>query len=160
MSSFVHEHINQLNRSLSASFVQQAQTQEVVAATAANDELEWFLTTASQSIDLSSGSELPDWHAVQSQLEAYLDRTDNDVSTESLAWLFVAKSTVAVYGILLDTLLNSTLPLSESIRYWNSIYGSRLHEAYYALQSDYHYKAGVDTEKRVHSFIIHVFSCL
>lgn len=51
----------------------------------------------------------------------------------AMEWLFVTKCMIAIYGMLVDTVLNSTLPLSQSVQYWNDIYGSSTNETYYAL---------------------------
>ncbi|KAI8140932.1 ATP synthase regulation protein NCA2-domain-containing protein [Fennellomyces sp. T-0311] len=135
MATFVNEHVNQLNHSLSTlfesqSFVQSENVSDPEVALQKNDR-NLFLTLASQAIDLSQPA-LPNVQTVQKYLELY---TETNASASPLDWAFVAKCSVAVYGVLLDRVLNSTLPLSESVSYWNSVYGSSLNEAYYALQT-------------------------
>ena len=134
MTTFVNEHINQLNRSLSTLFTpppsfQSQHASNPEAALEKNDQ-QLFLTLASQDIDLSQ-QVLPKVQIVQKYLELY----NTDGQGSSLDWLFLSKCTVALYGVLLDRVLNSTLPLSQSVTYWNNLYGSSLREAYYALQS-------------------------
>lgn len=64
----------------------------------------------------------------------------DEVSTASateidLEWLAVAKAAIQVYGIVLNTLLDQTIPLSESIWYWDGILGSYAYTALYTVQS-------------------------
>ncbi|KAI9318761.1 ATP synthase regulation protein NCA2-domain-containing protein [Dichotomocladium elegans] len=140
MSTFVNEHVNKLNSSLSSIFQNQAcvrieqtgaQSPEI-----ALKQSDWnlFLALASQSIDLSQNSTLPQIDNVKHYLDLYLSQQLDDRNS-TLEWLFIAKSVVAVYGQLLERVLNSTLPLSQSIQYWNGIYGSSLNEMYYAFQT-------------------------
>lgn len=142
MTDFVHEQVNQLNNTLSTLF----QNQNVNITTEAenkfidpiqaldHNDLDLFLTCASRDIDLSSA--LPDMEAIKKYLDLYYHhRKQHQNSDSSLEWLFISKCTVAVYGYILKNILNSTLPLSEAIQYWNGIYGSKRYETYYALQS-------------------------
>lgn len=68
-----------------------------------------------------------------------IQRTE-DISTAStveteLEWLAVAKAAIQIYGTVLNTLLDQTIPLSESIWYWDDILGSYAYTALYTLQS-------------------------
>lgn len=68
-----------------------------------------------------------------------IQRTE-EVSTASAAeseleWLAVAKAAIQVYGTVLNTLLDQTIPLSESIWYWDDILGSYPYTALYTIQS-------------------------
>lgn len=47
----------------------------------------------------------------------------------------MAKAAIQVYGTLLNTLLDQTIPLSESIWYWDDVLGSYGYTALYTLQS-------------------------
>lgn len=70
-----------------------------------------------------------------------LQRSDTDeqvtISSEDvdLEWLAVGKATVQVYGVVLNTLLDQTIPLSESIWYWDDILGSYAYTGLYTLQT-------------------------
>ena len=146
MNTFVNEHINRLNNSLSTVFQQQqqeyVQSNNVFDPETAlkRDDPNLFLTLASQGIDLSQPT-LPDVQTVKKYLDLYTSSSAKNFSSKDatagspLEWAFIAKCSVAIYGVLLDRVLNSTLPLSESVSYWNSVYGSSLNETYYALQS-------------------------
>lgn len=140
MATFVNEHVNTLNKALSDAFQPHIEAlpeernaaSEPESALQRNDK-QRFLSLAAQRIDLASHTSLPSLHQVKTSLEQYIQ--NNEFDSQSLEFLLVAKSAVAIYGSLLDTILNSTLPISQSLNYWNSIYGSRLNEGYYALQS-------------------------
>ncbi|CAO0792124.1 unnamed protein product [Mucor circinelloides] len=134
MSDFIHEQVVQLNHVLSDLF-QYVNTssnlessQDPMAALSKNDQ-QLFLTCISREIDLLTTA--PDISVVKKHLELYIQHPMQG----DLAWLFIAKCTVAVYGYMLSNTLNSTLPLSEAANYWNSIYGSKRYETYYALQT-------------------------
>ncbi|KAK4513745.1 40S ribosomal protein [Mucor velutinosus] len=133
MSDFIHEQIVQLNHVLSDLFQNVNTSSNVesshdpMAALDMNDQ-QLFLTCISQEIDLLTT--VPDISVVEKYLKLYMEHPIQG----DLAWLFVAKCTVAVYGYMLSNTLNSTLPLSEATSYWNGIYGSRRYETYYALQ--------------------------
>lgn len=135
MSDFIHEQVVQLNHVLSDLF-QYVNTssnleisQDPTAALSKNDQ-QLFLTCISREIDLLTTA--PDISVVKKHLELYIQHPMQG----DLAWLFIAKCIVAVYGYMLSNTLNSTLPLSEAAGYWNSIYGSKRYETYYALQSE------------------------
>lgn len=148
MTDFVHEQVNQLNTALSSIFQNQQVFQQINTTTTTvtdpvqaldQNDLDLFLTCASRDIDLACTTTLPDIDLVKKYLDLYSKYSDSNRSKSnnenSLEWLFVAKCTVAVYGFMLKNILSSTLPLSEAIQYWHSIYGSRRYETYYALQS-------------------------
>jgi nuclear-control-of-ATPase protein 2 len=52
-----------------------------------------------------------------------------------LEWLLVSKATVQTYGIILNTLLEQTLPLSNDIWYWDEVAGSYTYTGLYMLQT-------------------------
>lgn len=139
MSTFVNDHISRLDTDLTTALRVSSPPSESSDVTTTEAALESgdkaaYLTIATRSIDLHSQSQLPNLGTVQALLEQYAGVAGSEEST-TLDWLFLAKCTVAVYGTLLHTLLNSTLPLSQSIEYWNSIYGSTRYEAYYFASS-------------------------
>ncbi|OAD07978.1 hypothetical protein MUCCIDRAFT_158221 [Mucor lusitanicus CBS 277.49] len=99
-----------------------------MAALDMNDQ-QLFLTCISREIDLLTT--VPDISVVKKYLALYMQHPMQG----DLAWLFIAKCTVAVYGYMLSNTLNSTLPLAQATSYWNGIYGSKRYETYYALQT-------------------------
>lgn len=52
-----------------------------------------------------------------------------------LEWLLVSKATVQTYGLLLNALLEQTIPLSNDIWYWDEILGSYTYSGIYAIQT-------------------------
>ncbi|RMZ78897.1 hypothetical protein DV738_g3583, partial [Chaetothyriales sp. CBS 135597] len=52
-----------------------------------------------------------------------------------LAWLATGKATVQTYGLILNSLLEQTIPLSESIWYWDDVLGSYSRTALYTAQT-------------------------
>ncbi|KAL9554144.1 hypothetical protein MBANPS3_002944 [Mucor bainieri] len=137
MSTFVNEQVKQLNASLTQSFEKHIAS---TASLSSLNEKDKFLLETSQALDLTS-SNLPSFEKVQEYLEKYREfkavgdiNAASDVADPALEWLFVAKCTIAVYGQVFSKVLNLTLPISESIDYWNSIQGSTINELYYAMQ--------------------------
>ncbi|KAI8644849.1 ATP synthase regulation protein NCA2-domain-containing protein [Parasitella parasitica] len=139
MSTFVSEQVKRINASLTQSFEKHL---AITASLSSLDERDRFLLETSQAIDLGSAS-LPSFEKVQEYLEKYSklksSQDDNALATASAAdpaleWLFVAKCAIAIYGQVFSKVLNLTLPISESIDYWNSIQGSTINELYYAMQ--------------------------
>lgn len=137
MSTFVNEQVKRLNTSLTQSFEKHI---ESTASLSSLNEKDKFLFETSQALDLTS-SNLPSFEKVQEYLEKYQEFKavgDIDATSEAadpaLEWLFVAKCTIAVYGQVFSKVLSLTLPISESIDYWNSIQGSTINELYYAMQ--------------------------
>ncbi|KIW57078.1 hypothetical protein PV05_05679 [Exophiala xenobiotica] len=61
------------------------------------------------------------------------ETTDSDVS--NLEWVATGKATAQVYGLILDSLLDRTIPLSESIWYWDDVLGSYSNIALYTVQT-------------------------
>lgn len=139
MTDFVQEQLNKLNNTLLDLFQHQnlnslplsSLTTDPLQALHQDQNVELFTRLASRDIDLTN---TPDIELLQKYLKLYQPTTN-----VSLDWLFITKCIVAIYGFLLKNILNSTLPLSQAIQYWNGIYGSRRYEAYYALQSIYNY---------------------
>ncbi|KAK4512389.1 uncharacterized protein ATC70_003087 [Mucor velutinosus] len=137
MSTFVNEQVKRLNTSLTQSFERHIASK---ASLSSLNEKDKFLLETSQALDMTS-SNLPSFEKVQEYLERYHEfKVSGDMNATSetadpaLEWLFVAKCTIAVYGQVFSKVLNLTLPISESIDYWNSIQGSTINELYYAMQ--------------------------
>lgn len=50
-------------------------------------------------------------------------------------WLLVSKATTQIYGLILNTLLDDIIPLSQDIWYWDQILGSYTYSSLYAVQT-------------------------
>jgi nuclear-control-of-ATPase protein 2 len=75
---------------------------------------------------LADTSPTPSSQAVSSATQNY--------ETE-LEWLLVSKATVQTYGLLLNTLLEQTIPLNEDIWYWDEVLGSYSYSSLYTVQT-------------------------
>jgi nuclear-control-of-ATPase protein 2 len=54
---------------------------------------------------------------------------------EELEWLLISKATVQTYGLILSTLLEQTIPLSNDIWYWDEVLGSYTYTGIYTVQT-------------------------
>lgn len=54
---------------------------------------------------------------------------------DDLVWLATGKATVQLYGLVLNSLLEQTIPLSESMWYWDDVLGSYIKTSLYMLQT-------------------------
>ena len=54
---------------------------------------------------------------------------------QELEWLLVSKAATQTYGIILNALLEQTIPLSNEIGYWDQVLGSYRHTGLYTLQT-------------------------
>jgi nuclear control of ATPase protein 2 len=52
-----------------------------------------------------------------------------------LAWIATGKATVQLYGLILNSLLEQTIPLSEAIWYWDDVLGSYANTMLYTVQT-------------------------
>ncbi|KAL0265299.1 Nuclear control of ATPase protein 2 [Diplodia seriata] len=52
-----------------------------------------------------------------------------------LEWLLLSKATAHTYGLVLNAILEQTLPLSDDIWYWDDILGSARHASIYSVQT-------------------------
>ncbi|ORY63194.1 ATP synthase regulation protein NCA2-domain-containing protein [Pseudomassariella vexata] len=52
-----------------------------------------------------------------------------------LEWLLVSKATVQTYGIIMDTLLDQIIPLSDHIWYWDDVLSSPSNSTLYMVQT-------------------------
>ncbi|KAI9788001.1 MAG: Nuclear control of ATPase protein 2 [Peltula sp. TS41687] len=59
----------------------------------------------------------------------------SDDSYEELQWLLIGKAAVQTYGVILNTLLEQTIPLSDEIWYWDEVLGSYQYTALYSIQT-------------------------
>ncbi|KAE8374332.1 ATP synthase regulation protein NCA2-domain-containing protein [Aspergillus bertholletiae] len=64
-----------------------------------------------------------------------LPDASTDRELEELAWLAVTKATVQTLGVILRSLLDRNLLLSDEISYWDTILGSYWHIGVYTLQT-------------------------
>lgn len=68
--------------------------------------------------------------------EERLDQGYNVFQQENdLEWLLVSKATAQVYGLILNTLLEQTIPLSSDIWYWDEVLGSYVNTGLYSVQT-------------------------
>ena len=67
-------------------------------------------------------------------LEDHEDPVTTAYETE-LEWLLVSKATVQTYGLILRTLLEQTIPLSDHIWYWDEVLGSYTYTGLYTIQT-------------------------
>ncbi|KAF3910492.1 hypothetical protein ABW20_dc0110591 [Dactylellina cionopaga] len=63
----------------------------------------------------------------QQEQEVYLEH--------ELSWLIVSKAAIQTYGIILRSLVNETLPLSDDIYYWDEVLSSYRYTLLYSLQT-------------------------
>lgn len=140
MGGFVTEQVNALNNTLYRAFSEsikerprRSSLSDMNEAVRTGDTRK-FLSLASEAIDLS-GSSLPTPETLQRYLKMYQELPKGDSEDKALELLLVAKCTFALHGIIQENLLDSTVPLSQSIQYWNRVHGNWGRESYYALQS-------------------------
>ncbi|KAI1766203.1 NCA2-domain-containing protein [Hypoxylon sp. FL1150] len=94
-----------------------------------------------KALSKTSGSHtvLPAWrlHLLLSQSNLFPE-TPEDVSSQyeaELEWRLVSKATVQTYGIILDTLLEQIIPLSDHIWYWDDVLSSPTYGSLYMVQT-------------------------
>ncbi|KAL0944310.1 ATP synthase regulation protein nca2 [Colletotrichum truncatum] len=52
-----------------------------------------------------------------------------------IEWLLVSKATVQTYGVILNTLLDQIIPLSDDIWYWDEVLSSYTYSSLYTIQT-------------------------
>ncbi|KAJ4523666.1 Nuclear control of ATPase protein 2 [Exophiala dermatitidis] len=67
--------------------------------------------------------------------EAQVTAETATADISNLEWVATGKATVQVYGQILNSLLDRTIPLSESIWYWDDLLGSYFNIALYTVQT-------------------------
>jgi nuclear-control-of-ATPase protein 2 len=96
-------------------------------------------TTSSSSPLLSSWRILALLNQVSlSELTTHSESDDGSIARtyeEELEWLLVSKATVQTYGLLLNTLLEQTIPLNDHIWYWDDVLGSYTYTGLYTIQT-------------------------
>lgn len=137
---FVNEQVNALNTTLYRAFSEsikerprRSSQSDMNEAVRAGDRHK-FLSLASEAIDLS-GASLPTREKLSKYLQMYRELPKTNEDEKALELLLAAKCIFALHGIVQEDVLNSTIPLSQSIGYWSGIHGNWYHEAFYGLQS-------------------------
>ena len=69
------------------------------------------------------------------QIKSTDDASTRSADEHDLEWLAVGKGTIQLYGTILNTLLDQTIPLSESIWYWDDVLGSYAYTGLYTIQT-------------------------
>ena len=72
--------------------------------------------------------------ATSSSTSARLDHASVSYERE-LEWLLVSKATAQTYGLILNALLEQTIPLSNDIWYWDEVLGSYAYSGLYSVQT-------------------------
>lgn len=54
---------------------------------------------------------------------------------QELKWLLIGKATNLTYGLILNTLVDQTLPLSSGIMYWDEVLSSYQYSSWYTVQT-------------------------
>ncbi|KAI1409090.1 NCA2-domain-containing protein [Hypoxylon sp. FL1857] len=95
-----------------------------------------------KSLSAASGSQsvLPAWQikSLLSQsnlLSEHGDEISANQYEADLEWILISKATVQTYGIILDTLLDQIIPLSDHIWYWDDVLSSPTYTSFYMVQT-------------------------
>ncbi|KAI2618859.1 ATP synthase regulation protein NCA2 [Hypoxylon sp. NC1633] len=96
-----------------------------------------------KSLSTTSGSHAvlpaPQLHFLLSQSKLLSDHggeaSANHQHEAELEWLLVSKATVQAYGIIMDTLLDQIIPLSDHIWYWDDVLSSPTYSSLYVVQT-------------------------
>lgn len=129
----------------------QAQQTNIGVETFYDTESIRIISNAVQSVSIENG-QIPDLKVILNQLdrvEKGLHKIKEDDGEETtsvrneefkavltlLEWIFLAKVMVVLYAKVMERLLLSTLPLSDSIFYWEKIHGSKFSTITYLIQS-------------------------
>ena len=59
----------------------------------------------------------------------------SSIQEQELEWLVVGKATIQTYGLILNALLDQTIPLSSDIGYWDEVLGSYRYTSLYTIQT-------------------------
>lgn len=119
------------------------------------------------SSGLTSGSHLPSSRIQNLLLQSGLTAEPPSLEVAEaksqyeldVEWLLVGKATVQVYGLLMGTLLDQIIPLSDDIWYWDEVLGSYPYSFLYTVQTSplrmwkwtrEIYDESVDRFKRLH----------
>lgn len=95
------------------------------------------LSTASSSRVLLHPDTI--WATLNQTLEASVacseDSRVHPKQLQELEWLLVSKAATQTYGVILNALLEQTIPLSNEIGYWDQILGSYRYTGLYTVQT-------------------------
>ncbi|CAM0140907.1 unnamed protein product [Umbelopsis sp. WA50703] len=137
---FVNEQVNALNTTLYRAFREnikerprRSSLSDMNEAVRAGDRHK-FLSMVSEAIDLSAAS-LPSTEKLSTYIKMYRELPRQNEDDKALELLLAAKCVFALHGIVQENFLNSTVPLSQSIRYWSGIHGNWGSETFYAVQT-------------------------
>lgn len=79
------------------------------------------------------------WATLTQTIEASVANSEeskvNSTQVQELEWLLVSKAATQTYGIILNALLEQTIPLSNEIRYWDQVLGSYRYAGLYTVQT-------------------------
>lgn len=118
------------------------------------------LQTLIKSLSASSSSNplLSSWRISKILDEAGLSSEEVDAQSDKpsyeteLEWLLISKATLQTYGLILNALLEQTIPLSEDIWYWDEILGSYAYSGLYTIQTSpwrfWHWSTDIFQESR------------
>ena len=108
------------------------------------------LQAAIQAISAASSSRVPlqpaRIYTILEQTRSTASLTSNNETTgakqalleRELEWLLISKATIQTYGLILNGLLEETIPLSRDIWYWDEVLSSSTNTALYSLQTSPH----------------------
>ncbi|KAI1804139.1 NCA2-domain-containing protein [Daldinia bambusicola] len=68
-------------------------------------------------------------------LSAHTEEISANQYEAELEWRLVSKATVQIYGVILDTLLDQIIPLSDHIWYWDDVLSSPTNSSIYLVQT-------------------------
>ena len=95
------------------------------------------LSTASLSAALLRPDTI--WTVLNQVLEAPISESEDSrgqlTKVQELEWLLVSKAATQTYGIILNALLEQTIPLSNEIDYWDQVLGSYIYTGLYTVQT-------------------------
>ena len=73
--------------------------------------------------------------ALEGSASNSVEHDEYSAQEQELEWLLVSKAATQTYGLILNVLLEQTLPLSNDIGYWNEILGSYRYTGLYTIQT-------------------------
>ncbi|KEF59675.1 uncharacterized protein A1O9_04521 [Exophiala aquamarina CBS 119918] len=148
--SFIHDDLRRVDATLDKFQLRDAEERSALAAaerlqaTVSTDEdphslqlkaIVRALSTTSRSNPLLRRSRVRSLLAqISHKRSEYTATQTTSQEVSNLEWVAVGKATAQVYGLILDSLLNRTIPLSESIWYWDDVLGSYANTALYTVQ--------------------------
>lgn len=71
----------------------------------------------------------------ESELDGQSTANTSSRQERELEWLLVSKATAQTYGIILNALLDQTIPLNSDIWYWDEVLGSYISTGIYSVQT-------------------------